>query len=125
MKLDTDIDIVQWVFDSEFMMNTFSGPIDAREMCDLIRELHAITKKSPGDADEVREAWSALAKCVGPRFIGQFISCGTWRELCPSPDDTAVDADDVATVWFQDGKRVVARVVYDGKKPVGVEFGIL
>lgn len=124
MKLDSDLSIVQWVFDSEFMMNQFGGPIDAEEMCGLIRELHAASKQDPGDADAVRETWNALAMCVGPRFIGQFISCGTWREVCPEPTDTSADADDVATLWSQDGKRVVARVTYDGKKPVGVVFSV-
>lgn len=124
MKLEKDIDIVQWVFDSEFMMNQFGGPIDAEEMCGIIRELHAESKKDPGDAEVVREAWNALAKCVGPRFTGQFISCGTWQDVCPEPADSSGDTEDTATLWSQDGKKVVAKVVYDGKKPVGVEFFI-
>lgn len=124
MKLDKDIDIVQWVFDADFMMNQFGGPIDAQEMCDLIRELHAESKKDPGDADVVREAWIAFSHCVGPRFAGQFISSGAWRDVCPEPQDTTADADDVATLWSQDGRRVVASVEYHGTKPVGVLFSV-
>ena len=124
MKLDSDIDIVQWVFDTEYMMNTFAGPIDAKEMCERIRLLQSASNRVPGSPESVLAAWTYLSETLGPRFTGQFISNGTWREVCPEPTDTSADADDVATLWSQDGRRVVARVQYDGKKPVGVTFSL-
>lgn len=124
MKLEDDMGIVQWMFDTEFMMNTFAGPIDAKEMCDRIRLLHSASSREPGSPESVLAAWTYLSETLGPRMTGQFISCGTWRDVCPAPADTSLDADDVATLWCQDGKRVVARVQYDGKKPVGVSFSL-
>lgn len=122
MKLESDLDIVQWVFDTELMMNAMAGPVDAKEMCERMRLLQSASSRVPGSPESVLAAWTYLSETVGPRLIGQFIAGGAWREVCPSPDDTTADDHDVATVWSQDGKRVVARVKYDGKRPVGVAF---
>jgi hypothetical protein len=124
VKLDNDVSIVQWMFDTEFLINTFGCPIDCQQMADTIRDLHRVSKQEPGDPTVVCETWKALQKIIGPKMMGQFIATHTWRDLCPEPADLSIDTPSVATLWYQDGKRVVARVDFTGDRATGVFFSV-
>ena len=121
MILRNDLEVTQWIFDCEFMMNFFNGPIDVQEMCDRIRRLHKTSVSEPGSAEAVRKAWEELAATVGHRFAGQFIACGVWREICPSPRPCG-DTASIATLWSQGPRMVRARVVWDRGRASRIDF---
>lgn len=124
INITDDIDALQWIFYTEFMINAFKKPIDCRTLCRTTRTLHAVSQPGASTAEEVLAAWNYFTEAAGPRFAGQFIASGGWKEYVPEPDDTSLDDDSTCTVWSGDGKRVVARVVDVGGKPEAIKYSI-
>lgn len=115
-----DMKIMQWMFECPPVEQLFNWPVGAERLAQYGREVHRLSK-SGEDPEALADAWNHFAAGMGPTMIASVIATNHWRKLvpaggCPKSGDTE------ATVWTDGTRKVVARLVTDGDRPINVRF---
>ena len=116
-----DYKILQWFLGCEPVGTALNWPVDPQGLVDSVRAVHLLSKADTPDPDEIAAAWSQFGGAVGPTLIGKIMASNEWRRFVPAVDG---HGSDWCNVWSDGTRSVVARVVYDGKLPINVRFGV-
>ena len=110
---------LQDLLDTETVMARLGFPVDAQAFSAAIEDL-----RSAGTADEVRDAWNAIAGSIGPTLMAEILSCDDWRMFArPTRPLDDYDSDDHSqAVWIDDTAKVMGRAEMDGDRLVAVRF---
>ncbi len=120
--MSNDLRIVQWFLDLPKLQEIMGWPVGAERLVTSGQEIHRLSKAEPGDPHAIAQAWNNLGGALGPNLLGTLMSCDHWRELVPPVSGHS--SDDEETVWVGGGKSVVARMVYDGARPINIVFEV-
>jgi len=118
--IPNDLRMVQWFLDLPKLQELMGWPVGAERLVSAGQDVHRLSKQEPGDAEEIAKAWNRLGGAIGPALLGTLMTCDHWRELVPPVSGPS--GDDEETVWMGGGKSVVARMVYDNRRPINVVF---
>lgn len=116
-----DLKLLRWFLGSEPVGMALNWPISPETLLESTRSIHILSKKEGADPTEICEAWRRFSGAVGPTLISQIIGSNEWREIVPQVEGYG---DDWCNLWAGNGKAVVARVVYDGERPINVAFSV-
>lgn len=107
----SDNTLCQWLVDLPTLATILNWPITIQDFTRTGAELHFVSKKQDGSAEEVRDAWSRFAATLGPTVFGNVMATEHWRQLVP---DVNVPSEDYQTVvWQSDLREVVCFLLTD------------
>lgn len=122
-------DLMQWVFDLDFMQQACGRRINTRYFCKALRDLREANYT--GTAAEVRLAWQVLLDTVGPQLVGMFLRGKDWKRFTtPIHKDTLrTNTPSRVVVWesYPQGEgstKVVVRRTFVGEVPTDLAFSV-
>jgi hypothetical protein len=116
-----DYTILSWFLGCEPVGMALNWPVQPKMLVDAVRDIHRLSKSDDPAPAEIAKAWNTFGGAVGPTLIGQIMASNEWRQFVPAVSGFG---DDWCNVWSDGTRSVVARVVYDGKLPINVRFGL-
>lgn len=104
-----DIEVIQWLFDTETVTSGFNWPVNVVGLIDAKRGLDAALKGSP--AEKVEAAYKAFAGAIGPSVMNALLESDdafpevnhSGKPTPPSPGKITLYVDPV-------GKRVLGEI---------------
>ncbi len=120
--MTNELQIVQWFLDLPKLQEIMGWPVGAERLVTSGQEIHRLSKAEPGDPHAIAQAWNNLGGALGPNLLGTLMCCDHWRHLVPPV--SGPKSDDEETVWGGGGRSVVARMVYDGARPINIVFEV-
>lgn len=112
-------DLLQWVFHQDFFVQATGRVINARYLCQALRDLRTA---SHGDqAHQVRLAWQMLLDAAGAQLTGMFVRNGDWQRFAPKVSDHHNSPSRIV-VWEWQGKRVVLLRQFVGEVPTDLKI---
>ena len=115
----TEIEVVQWLFDTEVFTKALNWPVNADGMVFAKRQLdEAVSSKAA--ADDVLEAYKKFAGAIGPTVMTSLLqSDDAFPEVNHSGQLTPPSPGKVTLYVDPTGKRVLAECFNEwGKAPV-------
>lgn len=111
-----DLDVVQWVFDTEVFTKALNWPVNVTGLIDAKCRLDVALRGSP--ATEVLAAYQKFAGAVGPSVMNAFLeSDDAFPEVNHSGKPTPPSPGKVTLYVDSQGKRLLAEVTKEWGMP--------